>query len=261
MEEAGRSTVRDGVETAYRDLPLGRIRSRSVGEFREGVAQVVVVQGMAVADYLMPAVRALAAWTRVHLVELPGFAGSGEPPHRLDVPGWAIAVASWLDATGSDRGVVVAGHSSGTQVAARVAAARPTSVGGLVLASPTVDPVARSWPRLLVRWRLDARREPSDLTESHKPEWRRAGVRGLVHVVRAHLGDPPLEKLVPHLPMPLLVLRGREDRIATAEWAQQLAHAAPRGHFTAMPGPHTFVWIDPEAWSSPIRRLTENIGW
>lgn len=78
--------------------------------------------------------------------------------------------------------------------------------------------------------------------------------------MRAHLADPPLEKLVPRLPMPLLVLRGRQDRISTAEWAQQLARAAPRGEFAAMPGPHTFVWIDPEAWSGHIRELAHNTG-
>src|SRR5213080_4953566 len=125
----------------HQDTSAGRIRSRTVGEPRPGVPEVVLVQGMAVADYLMPAVAELGRWTRAHLVELPGFAGSGEPTRRLDVPGYGAAVAEWLDA--ADLGpVVLAGHSSGTQVAARAALRAGPRVVALVLASPTVAPIA-----------------------------------------------------------------------------------------------------------------------
>jgi hypothetical protein len=42
----------------------------------------------------MPAVAALAAWTRAHPVELRGFAGSADPPRELSVEhrGEAIAI-------------------------------------------------------------------------------------------------------------------------------------------------------------------------
>jgi pimeloyl-ACP methyl ester carboxylesterase len=74
-----------------------------------------------------------------------GVAGSGEPTRTLDVPGYAAAVVEWLD--GAELGpVVLAGHSSGTQVAARAAVLagerRNTQVVAVVLASPTVAVVA-----------------------------------------------------------------------------------------------------------------------
>lgn len=208
--------------TRYWDLPYGRMRSRSLGQRRPGVPDVVLVMGMAVADYLMPALATLGEWTRGHLVEFPGYAGSGEPPEPLDVPGFGAAVTAWLEA--ADLGPVeLAGHSSGTQVAARAAAqAGRQLIERLVLASPTVDPVARSAPRLLLHWRLDGRREPPGLTESHKPESARAGVRGIRHLVRVHL-----------------------------------AEQAPAGRFEQMPGAHTFPWLDPAAWSTPIRCLVD----
>jgi hypothetical protein len=81
----------------HQDTSAGRMRSRSVGEPRDGVPEVILVQGMAVADYLMPAVAELGRWTRAHLVELPGFAGSGEPARKLDVPGYAGAVVERMD--------------------------------------------------------------------------------------------------------------------------------------------------------------------
>jgi pimeloyl-ACP methyl ester carboxylesterase len=235
----------------HRTLPLGRMRSRTIGERRDSVPEVVVVMGMAVADYLMPAVAQLGSWTRAHLVELPGFAGSGEPPRELSVGDHGEAVAHWLDAAALGP-VVLIGHSSGTQVAARAATVRPDATAALVLASPTVDPAARSWLRLFVRWRLDGRHEPPDLTESHLPEWRRAGPRRLVHLVRAHLRDD-LEESVTAIRVPILVLRGREDRLLTRSWAQHLARRARDGTVVELPGAHTFPWLDPEAWSEPVR--------
>jgi pimeloyl-ACP methyl ester carboxylesterase len=215
-----------------------------------------MVQGMAVADYLLPGLAALAEWNRVHLVELPGLAGSGDPPRELTVPEYGRCVADWLDAARLGD-VVLAGHSSGTQVAARAAVGR-TDVAGVVLASPTVDPAARGLLRLFVRWRLNGRREASGLTESHRPEWRRAGIRRLWHIVRAHLDDP-IEEPVASLTMPLLVIRGSDDRIGGARWARALAEQARIGEYVEVPGAHTFPWRDPYAWSDPIRHFTAQL--
>lgn len=248
----------DRADVASRDLPLGPMRSRSVGEPCRGTPEIVLVMGMAVSDYLLPGLAALGAWTRAHLVDLPGYAGSGDPPHPLDVREYGDAVAQWLDAAAPGR-VVLAGHSSGTQVAAQAALRRPATVAGLVLASPTVDPVARSWLRLVVRWRLDGRREPPGLSKSHRPEWKRAGARRLLRTVRIHLADR-LEETVARLEVPVLILRGRDDRLSTDAWAGQLAALAPAGRLVHMPGAHTFPWAAPDAWSAPIRKFAAEVG-
>jgi pimeloyl-ACP methyl ester carboxylesterase len=245
------------VTTSQHDGPWGRMRSRAVGEPRPGVPEIVLVQGMAVADYLMPGLGAFAAWTRAHLVELPGFAGSGEPPHELSVDEFGQAVAHWLSAQ-PRRQVVLAGHSSGTQVAARAAVGHP-NVTGVVLASPTIDPVARGPVRLLIRWRQDGRHEPPGLTESHRPEWKRAGPRRLLHLVRAHLADE-IEAAVGQLTVPVLVIRGAEDRISTARWGRELAALRPGGEYVELPGAHTFPWLDPHAWSEPVRRFATRVS-
>ncbi|GAA3756179.1 pimeloyl-ACP methyl ester carboxylesterase [Spinactinospora alkalitolerans] len=245
------------VATDFHDGPLGRMRSRSVGRRRPDVPEVVLVQGMAVSDYLLPGLGALGAWTRAHLVELPGLSGSGEPPHELDVPEFGRCVAEWVTARRPGR-VILAGHSSGTQVAARAAVGHP-DVAGVVLAGPTVDPAARGLLRLLVRWRLDGRREPPGLGESHRPEWRRAGVRRLLHVVLVHLDDP-IEEPVGRLEVPLLVIRGEDDRVSSEAWARRLAAMRPDGRYVQVRGAHTFPWLDPQAWSGPVRDLAARVG-
>src|SRR3954454_2644997 len=123
------------VTVSYHDGVLGRMRSRAVGEPRPGVPEIVLVQGMGVADYLLPGLAAWGEWTRAHLVELPGFGGSGDPPHELSVPELGRAVADWLTARHPTDPVILAGASSGTQVASEAAARHP-GVAALALASP-----------------------------------------------------------------------------------------------------------------------------
>jgi pimeloyl-ACP methyl ester carboxylesterase len=233
------------------------MRSRAVGRPQPGVPEVVLVQGMAVADYLLPALGALGEWTRAHLVELPGLSGSSNPPHELDVPEYGRSVAEWLSARDLD-GVVLMGHSSGTQVAAAAAVGHP-KVAGVVLASPTIDPKARGRVRLFVRWQLDGRREPPGLAQSHWPEWKRAGLRRLLHIVRILRADR-IEDSVARLDVPLLVIHGRVDVIGTAPWARRLASLVPDGEYVDVDGAHTFVWRDPHAWSDPIRNFAKRLA-
>jgi|tagenome__1003787_1003787.scaffolds.fasta_scaffold20987324_2 pimeloyl-ACP methyl ester carboxylesterase len=243
----------DTYVTRFAKTRFGRMRSRVLGE-PSGAPPVVTVMGMAVSDYLLPAQAALS-WTQTHLLDLPGLAGSEDPPRHLDVPGFADAVCDWLDAAGLGP-VVLAGHSSGTQVAAAAAAARPDLVAATVLASPTVDPKARSVPKALYYWRRDSQYPMPGLNESHKPEWKRAGLPRIVHLLRAHLRHR-LEDEVPRLRGGVLVLLGEQDRLCTEDWARTLADLAPDGRLVTVPGPHTFLWRDPAAWSEPVRQLAE----
>ena len=245
------------VEITHRVTSWGVMRSRSVGAPRDGVPEVVAIPGLAVAEYLQPAVRELGAWTRAHLVELPGFSGSGEPPHPMDVPQFTDALEQWLAASDLDR-VVLVGHSSGTQVAARVAVLRPPSVRALVLASPTIDPAFRSVRRVMLAWRRNREFEPDSLDELHTPERQRAGWRRVAHALRVHLADA-LEDAVPDLPVPVLVLRGDQDRLCSESWARRLSESAPDGRFRSVPGAHSFPWTSPDAWSEPIERLAREV--
>ncbi|RBY80531.1 alpha/beta hydrolase [Geodermatophilus sp. TF02-6] len=246
------------VDVQHRATSWGVVRSRVVGRPRDGVPEVVVVHGLAVADYLQPALCELGTWTRAHLVELPGFSGSGEPPHPMDVGQFADAVVQWLDASGLDR-VVLVGHSSGTQVAAHVAVRRPHVTRALVLASPTMDPRFRSTRRILLAWRRNHALEPPSLDERHTPERQRAGLRRVRHALRVHLADA-LEDVVPSVPVPVLVLYGDQDRICTEAWARELGELAPDGRFRLVPGAHSFVWTAPSAWSAPIEELAREVA-
>jgi pimeloyl-ACP methyl ester carboxylesterase len=239
----------------YTDVAAGRIRTRVLGARRADVPPVVVLQGMAVSDYLLPGCAALAEWTEVHLLDLPGYGGSGEATRKLDVRGYGEAVTQWLEAAGLERAIVM-GHSSGSQVAAWVGVLAPDRVAAVALASPTISPMARPLPRLLFYWRLDARAPSPGLEISHLPEWKRAGPRGIAHLIRVHLADR-LEEQVAQLHMPVLMIRGDQDRLTADGWIRSLADLAPKATWVKVPGAHAFVWTDPAGWSQPVRELAE----
>lgn len=245
-----------GVVTSQFHGRYGRMRGRAVGERTAGLPEFVLVQGLGVADYLLPALGVVGSWTRAHLLDLPGLAGSGDPPVELDLPGYAAAVRDWLDARPGTDPVVLAGHSAGTQVAARAAAGHPR-VAGVVLAAPTVDPAIRGLLGLAVRWRRDGSLEPPGLTSSHLPEWRRAGPRRLLRLTRSCLADR-IEDAIGALAVPYLVVYGADDRISDRGWARGLARLGA-GRFAEVPGAHTFVWSHPDAWSAPVRDFAASV--
>src|SRR4051794_41782165 len=119
----------------YTDVPEGRIRTRVLGRRQPDALPVVVIQGMAVSDYLLPACAALGSWTEVHLFDVPGFGGSGQPTRHLDVRGYGEAVVHWLEAKSLDR-AGVGGHSSGTQVGAGAGGLAPDRGAGVGTGHP-----------------------------------------------------------------------------------------------------------------------------
>nr|MDP9461634.1 alpha/beta hydrolase [Actinomycetota bacterium] len=95
--------------------------------------------------------------------------------------------------------------------------------------------------------------------EQHTPERQRAGLRRVRHALRAHLADA-LEDVVPRVPVPVLVLRGDQDRLCREAWARELSEMAADGRFCTVPGAHSFVWTAPGAWSGPIERLAREVS-
>ena len=100
--------------------------------------------------------------------------------------------------------------------------------------------------------------EPPSLDERHTAERQRAGLRRVAHALGVHLADA-LEDVVPQVPVPVLVLRGDQDRLCREEWARELADLAPDGRFVPVPGAHSFVWTAPAAWSGPVEDLARQV--
>lgn len=119
---------------------------------------------------------------------------------------------------------VFVGHSASCPVVVE-AARRTTDVVGLGLVGPVTDPRARTWPRMLSQWLRTATHEQLWEAGPLAPQYRRTGlatmVRGM-NAVRQYRTDRALKGLS----VPVHIIRGERDRIATQAWCNELAGIA-----------------------------------
>jgi pimeloyl-ACP methyl ester carboxylesterase len=185
----------------------------------------------------VPFLDALARERTVIVPSLPGFPG-GERGHtvldsHLD---WVLATRRLLHLAGLD-GADLAGSSVGGSLAAEMAAIWPGSVRRLALIAPfglfdAKDPMTDPWaqrapdvPGLMcadpARWEA-LKAEP----EGHNdPEWPIEQTRASEAAARIFwpLGNTKLEKRLPLIEAPTLLIWGGEDRIVPLGYADKFA--------------------------------------
>ncbi|MEV0232603.1 alpha/beta hydrolase [Nonomuraea sp. NPDC050786] len=245
-----------GIELEQRTARIGDwsvTAWRRVPPDADGSPPVVCVHGAGVSSReLRPLVATLGEHLPAWTVDLPGFGQSTKPPYALGLTELADALADWLAAEGLPP-ACLAGCSFGCQVAVDVAVRHPERVRSLVLIGPTVDPAARSWPRLIARWLRNSRREDPRMMPLNAADYRDAGLRQVLAGFEAAVRDRVEDKL-PHVAVPTLVVRGEFDRLAPQDWAEEVTRKVPRGRLAVVPGaPHTVPFRDPAALVPLIR--------
>ncbi|WP_158228427.1 alpha/beta fold hydrolase [Pseudonocardia sp. MH-G8] len=182
---------------------------------------VLIVPGAAVRRYVQPAAQTLQA----RGVDTQLLAAPGEPGTFADLRAYGEQLGQRLG--GGPPVDLLIGLSVGAQAAAIAAAATPPEqLRQLMLVSPTVDPQARTAPRLLARWLGGGRVEQPALLREQAPDWRRAGPRRLAALVRSAL-IVRIEDVLPDVAAALSVVHGENDLITSHAYAAQLA--ADRG--------------------------------
>jgi pimeloyl-ACP methyl ester carboxylesterase len=243
-----------------RDIDGIRVHSQVWGGPRTAEhPPVVLVHGLVVAsDMTVPTARRLATRQRVLAPDLPGFGRSDRPDHTPGVGELADALTRWMGQI-APGGAVVVGNSFGCQVAIHAAALAPDSVRALVLAGPTVDRHARSWPAQLLRWQREQVTQSWAMRRIQVRDYARAGLRRAVKTFAAALRDQP-EKTIRACPQPVLVVRGTRDPIASRRWVEELAAAAPRGDLAVLPGVrHAMAPEDPLPFSRTVNAFLDRI--
>lgn len=216
------------------------------------VARVVIVPGLAVRSYAVPAAHALAA--HGHEVDLrPAPAWRGQP---TDLRRYGLELAGELERSGRRVDLLV-GLSVGTQAAA-VAATR-LSVGQLLLISPTVDPARRTRRRLLAAWQHGEDHPDAPSLRQRLPDWLRAGPRriyqGFVSAIDVHLED-----VLGDVSAPVTVVHAECDTLSDHSYAVSLSDG-PRRRFLVMTGaPHSWPIGDHDRWISLVDELLAEIG-
>ncbi|HVC55580.1 MAG TPA: alpha/beta hydrolase [Stellaceae bacterium] len=218
-----------------------------------------------------PFLDALAQERTVIVPSLPGFPG-GERGHtvldsHLD---WVIAAHLLVQKAGLD-GADLAGSSVGGSLAAEMAAIWPQSVRRLALiapfglfdeADPATDPWAQRAPDVAglmcadpARW--EWLKAPPEGQNS--PEWPIEQVRASEAATRIFwpLGNTKLEKRLPLIAAPTLLLWGAEDRIMPRGYADKFAKGiAGRTEIRLIPGAGHLAELD-----QPDEVAAAILGW
>ncbi|WP_100502208.1 alpha/beta fold hydrolase [Geodermatophilus chilensis] len=216
---------------------------------------VVCVHGLGCSHrYFLPLARALRRDARVVAPDLPGFGRTRGPVRALDVRGQSRALADWLRATARGGAVLVA-NSTGCQVAVDMAVHSPELLGPLVLVGPTVDRRARTLPQQVARLVANSPWERPTLGLALVPAWIACGARRYVETFGYVLTDP-IERKLPHVPVPTVVVRGGRDPVVPRAWAEEVTRHLPRGRLEEVPGVgHTVNWSAPERLAQIVRPL------
>ena len=221
----------------------------------------------------IPFLDALARDRTVIAPSLPGFPG-GERGHtvldnHLD---WVLAAHELVRRAGLDRADLV-GSSVGGSLAAEIAAIWPSSVRRLVLIAPfglfdEKDPMTDPWaqrapdvPGLLCadpsRWEA-LKAEPEG---QNSPEWPIEQVRAAEAAARIFwpLGNTKLEKRLPLITAPTLLLWGAEDRIVPRSYADKFASGiAGKTEIRTIPGAGHLAELDqPDETAAAILKWTK----
>jgi pimeloyl-ACP methyl ester carboxylesterase len=219
----------------------------------------------------IPFLDALARERTVIVPSLPGFPG-GERGHTvLDAHlVWVLAAHRLIDKAGLE-GADLAGSSVGGSLAAEIAAIWPGSVRRLALiapfglfdeADPATDPWAQRAPDVAglmcadpARWDwLKAQPEGQN-----SPEWPIEQVRASEAAARIFwpLGNTKLEKRLPLIGAPTLLLWGDQDRIMPRGYADRFARGiAGNSEIRVIPGAGHLAELD-----KPDEVAAAILGW
>jgi pimeloyl-ACP methyl ester carboxylesterase len=218
--------------------------------------EVVLLPGLGNLRYIDQLVAKSSAWTKITVLDLPGWRGGRARSCPATVEGIATAAAGWLE-DNDKRDLILLGHSTGAQSALRVAVSLPDRLTGLVLASPVCSPCARSLVRalrqLLPTLKYESRGELPTLAST----FRASGLRAMGRLVRSSLHDQP-EVLAPQVRVPAVVITGAHDGLATPEWSRSLAdllHAPCLVH----PGAHNGCFVHPVEVDQTFRQAVLSI--
>ncbi len=181
----------------------------------------VVIPGLGLGpEAWLPTLSALPDGATSFVRPLPGY---GAPARRgMDLHPRSLAEGVIAGIPEELRSVVVLGHSASCQIAAHIAAIVPTRVAGLVLVGPTTDPSGATWPRLAARWLATARNETPRQVPALVRQYRRTTLRAMYRSMEAARGDA-IEDALGHTTAPVLVVRGRHDRLCPQSWGAAVA--------------------------------------
>lgn len=214
------------------------VRGMGTPRLDERGVPVVLVPGLGAPGYLLRTLERCARSGPARVLDVPGFGDRSGPACPERVEAIAATVARWLTVVPGTP-VVLAGHSTGAQVALHATARVPERVRALLLLAPTFPPRLRRMRPLVGAFARTAVHEVPGVVPTVLPSYLKAGPRRLLRYIRSAQADAP-EDVLSSVTCPVTVVAGAHDALCPPEWAACLTHRAGRGRSVLVPGAHAF---------------------
>jgi pimeloyl-ACP methyl ester carboxylesterase len=220
---------------------------------------------------------------RLIVPDLPGFGGSPVSAAREPtVEGMAEVVAGLLDALAVRESIVLGGLSMGGYVALAFARLYPGRLRGLVLADTRTEPddeagkanrdrliagVAERGTGVVLEAMLPRLLGPA--TQAGQPEVvarvrqisSEQSAEGITAALRGLRDRPDTGAVLEGLPIPVLVIVGRDDGITPPAGAERMAQRARQGRLVILDGAgHLSNLEDPAGFNNAVRSFLRELG-
>jgi pimeloyl-ACP methyl ester carboxylesterase len=185
-----------------------------------------------------------------HVILLPSL---GQPAPRGTDLRVERQAARLLQSLPKGEPTVLVGHSASCPVVVE-AATRTSDVVGLVLVGPVTDPAAQTWPRMLSQWARTASHERPNQAAALVPQYRHTGILSMLRGMDA-MRHFRTGLALSRLHVPVEVVRGEQDRIASNQWSSALRRVS-NGRLTTIQGAaHMVPFTHPSAVAAAVDRL------
>lgn len=217
----------------------------SVETLPENAIAIVLVHGFVISSRnMVPTAELLAADYRVYAPDLPGYGESEKPGYQLSLSDLADVLCRWMDEMGIDRATLL-GNSFGCQIIVEFALRHRDRIERAILQGPTIDRHARTLEQQIWRLLKDAPYEKASQLPIQIYDFWRAGFDLIAHTLNLTLSDA-IEKKLPYVEIPTLVVRGKEDPLVPQQWAEEVVELLPKGNLAVIPGGgHTLNYSAP----------------
>jgi pimeloyl-ACP methyl ester carboxylesterase len=191
-------------------------------------ATFVMVHGIGVSHRYFRGLRdSLRATGDTITFDLPGFGASPKPDRPWSVERYGAFIGRVLDELGVSRAVLI-GHSMGAQFVTELAATRPQLASHVVLIGPVTDPRRATAVQQGLALARDSLKESATGNVIIFADYLRTGLRWYLTSLPPML-DYRTDLVVRRVHVPVLVVRGGRDPVASPEWCAVLASEAPQG--------------------------------
>jgi len=205
---------------------------------------IVLIHGIGTSsDYFLPLMKEFSDSYNVLALDLPGYGTTAKPPQPLTIDELAKVTLSFLSVRHLTD-VVLAGHSMGGQIVARMNKINSDSISKVILLSPTVNHKERKVVLQALRLFQDSFLEPPKANFIIFLNYARMGplrfLKTSQYMVNSHLEDS-----LKNTSTPYSIIRGEKDHIVPRTWLAYLKTLSPNISTNEVPkAPHAFHYLN-----------------